>query len=471
MDKKEYCSSTQTLSEYVARSKFEDIPKAVCEDAKDYILDSIGCMIGGSVLEPGKIIVDFFTGLGGYPESSILATGTKLPCIHAAYVNSYLANLLDLDDSSNTPPGHPGATIICPGLALAEKIRASVRDFITAVVTAYEVWSRIALAISSSPERTAKVRGFGTHQIFGAAVVSSKLLGFNTEQVANALGLAGVNAPVPSIHKFGMELEERPISWAKNNYGWASMGGVLAAFLTEKGFVGNKHILDGERGFWIMAGSDQCDFNKMTLDLGVDYHISRVGFKPYASCRWTHTSLDATAEIMAKYSIDINRIRSIKVSTYRELVENGAVSNPATILDAQFSLPHLIALELLGKSSRKGLLGDDLTDPRVRSLAEKVSLELSPEMEEGYHRPKRLLGTIVSIEQVDGNLFSERVDVPKWEPEKERPTREELQSKFTYLAAPVVGVDASDAIIDSVERLQSVEDISAVIPMVREKKN
>jgi len=454
-------SPTQALSQYIAKTTFEDIPENVVEEAKDCILDSLGCAVGGATLQPGKVIIDFFTDLGGHPEASVLATGKKLPCIHTAYVNSYLANLLDFDDTSTRPLAHPGATIIPPGLALAEKIGASGRDLITAIVIAYEAWGRIAQAIASSPERQAKVWGMSTHQIFGAAIVSAKLLKFDAEQIANALGLAGVSAPVPNCRKLGVELEDRPISWAKNNFGWASMGGVLAACLTEKGFKGNKHILDGERGFWLMASSDQCDFEKITLNLGTDYLISQTGFKPYASCRMTHSSLDAIVEIMAKHKADVNKIKTIKVNNIAEVAETFGVHNPASILDAQFSLPHLIALELLGKSPSKGLSDDDLTDPMVRSLAERVSIEPSSELEKKFCQ-NGLLSAMVSIELTDGSLYSKRVDIPKWSATS-RPTRRELQDKFIRLTAPTIGSEAADAIVEDIEQLANLRDISIMI--------
>lgn len=460
-------SQTELLAEYIAQAKFEDIPEYIVEYAKNLILDSIGCVIGGFTLQPGKIIIDFFTELGGYPEASILATGGKLPCIHAAYINSYLANLLDFDDDiSGIADGHPGATIIPPGLALAEKIRASGKDFITAVVVAYEAWMRISQAIRSSPERCAKVYGLSTHQIFSAAIASSKLLKFNTEQTANALGLAGATAPVPNAGAMG--LDDRPISWLKNNFGWASMGGVLSALLTERGFSGNKHILDEDRGFWLMAGSDQCDFEKLTLNLGKDYLISEIGFKPYAACRYTHSSLEATAKIMAKHSIDVDKIKRVEVNTSSQPVEDFAANKPTNILDAQFSLPHLIALELLGKSPSKGLSGDNLNDPKVQSLAEKVSLHLSPEIDERFQQNKKLSSSVVSIEQVDGSLFSERVDIPKWDPET-RPTKEELQAKFVYLSIPIIGIDASQALIRDVEQLENLKDVSSMISRIFER--
>lgn len=86
-------------------------------------------------------------------------------------------------------------------------------------------------------------------------------------------------------------------------YGWS-----YGAVLTQKGFVGNRFILDGEKGFWVMAGSDRCDFGKMTEALGENYLINNNSFKPYASCRWTHSTIDACLKIVDKHPIDPGRL-------------------------------------------------------------------------------------------------------------------------------------------------------------------
>ncbi|GAI38491.1 unnamed protein product, partial [marine sediment metagenome] len=71
----------------------------------------------------------------------------------------------------------------------------------------------------------------------------------------------------------------------------------------------------------------------------------------------------------------------------------------------------------------------------------------------------------VSIEQIDGSLFSERVDIPQWDPEK-RPAREALQDKFTDLTAPIIRVDVSRAIIGDLEHLENIKDVSSIISRI-----
>ena len=71
----------------------------------------------------------------------------------------------------------------------------------------------------------------------------------------------------------------------------------------------------------------------------------------------------------------------------------------------------------------------------------------------------------MAFEQADGNIFSERVDIPKWDPGK-IPTREELRSKFTYLTAPIIGIETAEAVMGDVEQLENLKDVSAMISRI-----
>lgn len=454
-------NTTCMLAEYISRAEFEDLPEKVIDAAKGFVLDSLGCALGGSQLKPGKIIISLLGEMGGKPEATILSTKTRVPCLNAVYVNSSLANLLDFDDSYNAL-GHPGATTIPPGLALGESLGVSGRIFLLAVILGYEVMIRIGRAITPSPDRFKKVMGLSVFQIFGAVVTAGKLLGLDTQRMAMAMGFAGASAPVPNSRKIGLELDDRPFSWIKNNYGWASMGGVLAAKLAAKGFIGSQRIFEGDRGFWIMASSDQCDYQKMTHGIGTDYLMLKNSYKPYSACRWAHSSLDATAKLMKDNSFDPERITFIEVNSFEEIANKFGVTKPDNIIDAQFSLPYLIALELLGRSSRFGLREGDLEDPRVFRMAKKVLLCEDAEATERFTKD-RVMPSRVVIRMDDGKTLSETVTVPKGDPDNNL-SRNEVLSKFRQLAAPVVGEGETERLIEVIDHLEGVEDISELIP-------
>jgi len=395
--------------------------------------------------------------MGGTPEARILGTGERIPCLHAIYVNAYLSNVLDFDDTFSTW-SHPGSTIVTPAFGVAEKIGGiSGKQYLTAVVAGYEMSIRIGLATLPSPERYKQAFGMATHQIFGSATVAGKLLSLNPGEMATAYGFAGMSAPVAHCRKNGLDGNERPFSWLKNNFGWAAMGGVLAVFLTQKGFAGPHKVLDGERGFWAMCGSDRCDFDAMVKELGKTFLIGETSFKPYASCRWTHSTIDATREIIGRENLDPRMVERISVRSFFELCRNMTLKHPSNIIDAQFSIPFLVAATIMGHSPHEGLYEEALRDPEVFALSEKVSLEPDEESDRMYLNEK-LMPSKVTIRMKDGQEFEKRVDVPSGSPGNFQPLSEQLE-KYELLVSRVLGAEKS---MESLEKIMEIERISEV---------
>ena len=280
--------------------------------------------------------------------------------------------------------------------------------------------------------------GLSTWQIFGAITAVAKILRLDGQQIRHAFGLGGVSAPVPYIRKFGHAETERPYSWAKNNYGWASMGAVVACLLARRGFVGNRCILDGEHGFWVMAGSDRCDFQAMTAGLGEEYLLPKTGFKPYACCRLAHTTLDAVGSIRARGPINPAQIVRVDIHTFSEVVENLGGPQPTSIIDAQFHLPYLVALELLDRSPRRGLTEADLADPAVLGLMRKVTLHLDREADRGFFE-QGLSPAHVVVALSDERRLEASAEVPTGSPGGLPFTSEDLAEKFQTLVTPVIG--------------------------------
>lgn len=451
---------TRDLAEYAAKASFKDLPQQIVESAKLYILDAFGNMIGGSTLKAARIILDLFQEMDGKSESTILATGQKVPCLHAAYVNAALANMLDMDDTYANW-FHAGGPIVSSALAVAEKKKATGKEFINSVVIGYEVALRVGLAIWPSPSRYLQVAGLATPLIFGTATAAGKLLGLDVDQMATAFGHAGFSATPPFIWKNGQVPEERPFSWLKNNMGWTSMGGVLASFLAEKGLVGNQCILDGPRGFWIIAGSDQCDFTKFAEGLGEKYLMPDIGFKPYAACRWTHTTLDAVHEILSRTKIEPVKVRNIRVRGYSELAKNFCGFEPAGEIDAQFSIPYIVALVIAGYSPVSGWAENHLKDKVVVDLVKKIGVEIDPEAEEAFFK-KHQIHSKVTIEMEDGCVLEAAKKIAKWEPEHP-PSREDIEAKFVNITNPIIGQDKASGIVKGVRELEGANTVRELI--------
>jgi 2-methylcitrate dehydratase PrpD len=458
---------TEKLVHYTSGTSFEQLPPAVVKQAKLHILDSIGCALGGSRSAIGHSVLKTFKAMGGEPEASLIGGGMKVPAIHAAFVNGTNANALDFDDTYLSDAiGHPGSSTIPAALAVAEWKKATGRDLINAVVTAYEVGNRIGLAIQPSKERLQKVWGFGTWQTFCAAIAAAKILNLDSEQLFNAFGVAGATAPLPCTQKWGWDLAERPIHWVKEPTGWPCWTGTLAAILAEGGFIGNHYILDGENGFWIMAGSDRCDYPKMTDGLGQDYLLlSDMSFKPYSCCRWQHAALDCIVQICSKHHLQPEDVKKIEINSF-SWVKTQEVYEMKSPVDAQFCMPYTAAMVVLGHEPGPGWYSDDkLKSSEIAALAAKVSVNLDPELDRAYHQEGEQAAR-VEITTARGERFNSLVRIPRGDPRNPL-SQSELKAKFKNQANFVLNLEAVDQVIDSIENLEQLDDLSPLMTTLK----
>ncbi|MFQ5854076.1 MAG: MmgE/PrpD family protein [Anaerolineae bacterium] len=441
------------LASYAVGLHFQDLPPRIVRQAMQSILDSVGCMVGGSRMTPSQVVLKTLGGLTtAIGECTVVGTPWRAPLPWAVYANAYFSNALDFDDTHELI-GHPGATIVPPAISLAEDLNASGRDLLTAVVAGYEISVRIGMATKPSPEQGALVIGFSTWQIFGAATVAAKLLGLNTNQFAHALAIAATNASVPFVRKSGRK--ERPYAWVKNNYGWASMGGLVAAQLAAQGFRGNLTILDGDNGFWRMAGSDQCDWAAFTDGLGSRYVIEEVAFKPYPACRHTHSTIDAITELMTQERLTPSTVREITVESDSQLIQDFMVDVPDDIIDAQFSVPYVAAMAVLGKTPGYDWLNTaNLTDDEVLSVASRVRGVSGTEFRSSDGVGRRVR---VALTTAGGQQHVVSVDVPSGDPEAPL-SDDALATKFEVLTSPILGHEKSQALRAQINALENAHN-------------
>src|SRR5262249_62172308 len=78
------------------------------------VLDTFGCMLGGSGSPGIDELCQVMGRWGGLEESRVLLRATRLPAPQAALLNASMGHALDFDDTLDTgggspPPGSPGA--------------------------------------------------------------------------------------------------------------------------------------------------------------------------------------------------------------------------------------------------------------------------------------------------------------------------------------------------------------------------
>ena len=273
---------TEKLVDFVTQAQFSDLPENVVSEMKRVVLDSIGCAINGLSTDKGKIAVELSRKLGGTSESTIIGTGEKVSCANAAFANGELINALDSDAFTGS---HSAPILIPAALSVGEKVSAAGKDVILAIALGFEIAVRLksphSIPVTEGPEKgKMQWRAVHGHSVVSLAAAAGvgKILGFNREQMANAIGIAGCICP-PNIQAKWMHTA--PVRMTKyGSSGWGAQVGVTAALLAEMGYTGDTDLFEGDYGFWRYTG-EQPKTEATLADLGENWQSYQMLYKQY----------------------------------------------------------------------------------------------------------------------------------------------------------------------------------------------
>ena len=96
-------SANTALDEIIAtvlEAQLEDVDAETVQNAKDRVLDTVGCLIGGAADPSNPELVKLVKDYGGRPQATILMYGGKVPAGNAAMVNCILCRSFDYEPVS-----------------------------------------------------------------------------------------------------------------------------------------------------------------------------------------------------------------------------------------------------------------------------------------------------------------------------------------------------------------------------------
>jgi 2-methylcitrate dehydratase PrpD len=446
---------------YVHAARFEDLPNEVREKAKELILDSVGCALGGTQTQEGKGSLRLAKELtGGGAESTVIGGGTQIAPDKAAFVNAQLANVLDFDDTYDVyAPGHLGCLIVPSALAVGEAVHASGRDVLVAVVLGYEITMRVGRAMGT-------INWLGGQpmipSVIGPAVVTARLLRMDEAAVAQTLNV--LTLEIGGVSRVVQQKWDVPatmnLGTLKGNYGQQAELGIMAAYKAKSGLTGMKGVLDADFTGWYSYGLPAQGFQYLTRGLGREYWTLEMSLKPTPSCRWTHPPITAAWTALEHRPLSAADVSKVVVKGVNRLERYKWES----MLDAQFSMPCALALALTGVTSGpEWYVTGRFKDADIRELGSKVRLERDPEAE---WREIMDLGMTCTVEITfsNGQVKIGRCDHVKGAP-KNPLTREELLAKFKANASHLSAA-SQQQIIDKVLNLEETSDIRSLMAML-----
>ncbi|NHI92481.1 MAG: hypothetical protein EAX96_08250 [Candidatus Lokiarchaeota archaeon] len=474
---------SQELARFIVKTNYDNIPKKVINLAKDQVISVLGSIYAGSKVKGCKIIKktvleDFGSREGVY---TIIPSGEKVSLNESIMVNQGNAIALDYDDYLTM--AHTGVSTIPMSLTLSEHTKLSGKEFLTAIIIGNEVTGRVGASILIGPSNG---QLWSYVHLASSCAITSKVLGLNEEQIANAFGIAMYVNTHALYRGFMGPMAKLLTSSAPSKLG------MEAVFLARNGFTGALDIFESPIG-WCNFTADIPIPSFIKSKLGEAWVTETISFKMVPGCAYVSPIADCINKIFKKEpNLNYKDIKKINVHASLLMAAMDDLSRPFTNLEElkrtqshialNFYIPYNVAVMLIDKRLTPEQLKEDrMLDPEVHELAKKVktisdlgatrdtlnlvsSLDIKIQDEELQANFKKdqmekldmSFGARMVIEMNDGKKYSARVKSPSGSPGNRTPIEPKLIQEATY-----IGMSESKIkeIINLIRNIENIDDI------------
>lgn len=440
----------ETLAQFAAETRWEDIPDHVREHARRVLLDSIGVILGGSVRpEVTALRERLAADRGG--RATIYARGAPAHDARtAALLNGIAGRAIELCEGMRLASGQAAIQVLPGMLAVGETVAASGRELITTLVTGYEVAARLGLAFT--PRALAHQNGQA--MLIAAAAAGARMRGLGAGEIGLAMRIAAILMLTPSYLNTGAGATALNVAG-----GMSGFAGALAPELALAGFDAKPDAIEEALGKMVGAGFDVthlCD------GLGTRWEITRNYFRLHACCNPVHPALDALEAALAVLKPRPDDIDRIEFATYA-FASVMANAEPSNYFASKYSLPHAAAVMVVrGGTGHRAIDDTALADPAIAAIRARVVMREDATMSARVPADKPAGVTLLLK---DGRRHTHAVDSHRGD--FNAPYGDgELRDKFRDLAADVLsreGVARMEDAVARCEHLASVGDLAAIV--------
>ncbi len=448
---------TAQMIQVILDTSFEDLDVATVQGARERIIDTIGCSIGGANAVGCQMLLGLLREWGGAQEATILAHGGKLPAHNAAMMNSIMARSYDFEPcgcrvADKTTPAHISGTTVPTALAVGEQKAISGKDLLAALVAGDDLTARITAA--SNVNLDSGFEPTGTINMFGAAAIAGKIYNLTAEQMTHAFGIA-----LNQLAGTFQNIFDGALTF-KLPQGLSARAGIFSAALAKRGFTGPRDPFFSKYGYFSLY-CRTCEPKYLTEELGKKFYANNT-FKAYPCCRSTHAAIDCALELSRMEEVTAEEIKEVIVEV-AAIGHDFAVGQAFAIrdvpqTDASFSLQYTVASALSRKGMRLEHFTEDyIRDPGVLDLVRKT--RLTPAIP-----PETPLAAGVRVIMRNGNQYEKRVEVPKGNEMFSPLTREEKREKFIHNVSfsGTVPLKRAEEAFGMLEHLEEIDDVGRI---------
>jgi 2-methylcitrate dehydratase PrpD len=450
---------TRSVAEFIANTRFEDLPKEVIDLGKKSMLDGFGLALAGSVSAMGPRIREYVKSLGtSEPISTIIGTAVKCHPRFAALANGISIHADDYDDTQLAAAKdriyglltHPTVPVLPPAFALCEAGHKSGKDLMLAYHLGVEVECKIAEAIA--PRHYDE--GFhttGTIGTFGSVAAAAKLRGLDIKQTIYAIGIVATQ---------GGGFRDNFGSMTKPFHaGKAAESGTVAVDLAALGWTAADNILEAPLGFFQAAGGS-FDPQAIVGRFGKPWTLSNPGvsIKPHPSGSLSHPAMGELLRLIHDHNIKAADVEKVDLGANHAMTTSLLHHRPTTGLQGKFSMEYCLSILLLERKAGLVEFQDAVVQrPDVQDMVKRINFYIDPEAE---HAGLDKMTSLVKIHLKGGRVVTGRAEFAKGSPSNPM-SYEEVADKFRGCAEFARWPKAkTETVIAQVKSLEAAPDVA-----------
>jgi 2-methylcitrate dehydratase len=450
---------TAKMARWAAAVDYKDVSQDAVYQAKRFLLDSVGCALGGYQQHDVKIALEVLDEIAGPGPATVIGTGKRVDPVSASLANALMIRCMDYNDIYwKQDPSHP-SDVFPAALACCEREKSNGKELIVGLVLGHEFEMRLCEAAFPG------IRERGWHHAtltaFVSPIVAGRAMHLRWEQIQHAVGISASRQCTLGAVTAGK------LTMMKNTVDpMATQSGVLAALLAEKGYTGPEHVVDGKEGLTHCFGPDW-KLNILTDGLGESWRITQCGMKFFPTEALTHAPISAVLDLVKEHNLQPQNVEKIQIRSLAraaDILSDPSKYDPRSKETADHSLPYVIAAALVERQvtplqfeMRK------IMDPKIRAQLKKVEVVADPEIEKVFPALQRV---IVNITTTDGHTFTKQLDFPKGDP-RNALSDAEVEEKFAALAEGVLTPGAQKKLKDAIWNLDKIDSVSNLMVLMK----
>ena len=450
---------TATMSQWAAELKFDHLSQDAIYQAKRFLLDSIGCALGGYQQHDVVIALEVLDEIAGPGRGTVIGTGKQMDAVSASLANALMIRCMDYNDIYwKQDPSHP-SDIFPAAMACCERAGGDGRELIVGLVLGHEFEMRLCEAAFPG------IRERGWHHAtltaFVSPIVAGRMLHLDWAKIQHAIGIsASARATLGAVTAGKLTMMKNTVD------PMATQSGVFAALLAEKGYSGPEHVIDGKEGL-VHCFGPEWKLNILTDGLGESWRITQCGMKAFPTEALTHTPISATLALVKDNDLKPRDVAKVHIRTTArgaDILSDPSKYDPHTKETADHSLPYVIAAAIAERQvTPLQFTIEKIMDPVIRAQLNKIVVVADPEIEQVFPALQRV---VVTIQTTDGRELSKQLDYPKGD-QRNPLTDKEVEEKFEALAGPVMTAEARRRAIEAIRSLEKQSNVAELMRLFR----